>query len=496
MSNSPKAELLRGRIVFTIVPCLNPDGVIMGNYRTGFSGEDLNRQFEEPNSTLHPTVAAIKNLISRLLKTSTVLAYFDLHAHSKKKSVFFYGPHYPLHSEKYYSMRVLPKVICDQGQEFRFSACRFGNEASKQRAARLVNSRQFGITNCYTVETSSYGYLTEERKTKGFEEESLQEVGENIGKGLADYIVMMDEEVKLIDEKRRLRKKRYSKTLQRDSSASPPSRKQSSLPSLDSVITSIKAAEVAPSTPEPGDLSDTSSEGELLEDQLSLHDRQQLHEEITSIMQECNTIASQASARKHSGAKQSNKTRISRVTPEFLRIGDEPEKSKTPLRPEKRDYKEVKQVQMSPLFLTEAKAAVPTANCRRKLRTLDYGNTRKVSSKSPLLMDTRRTKSRFCKDLSEERSADSRSQPRSISPIPAPRNDEEIDSPLLHSLITTKRSPLIRSEAKSSRTRIPVTRPVSILPHIPTLKTRPMLNLSRKLSQIFAKAKIMSSECS
>jgi len=34
---------LRNKIIFKIVPMLNPDGVILGNYRTGFAGFDLNR---------------------------------------------------------------------------------------------------------------------------------------------------------------------------------------------------------------------------------------------------------------------------------------------------------------------------------------------------------------------------------------------------------------------------------------------------------------------
>lgn len=467
----------------------------MGNYRTGFSGEDLNRQFESPSSTLHPTVFAIKSLISRLLKTSPILAYLDLHAHSKKKSVFFYGPHYPLHSEKYYSMRVLPKVICDQGQEFRFSACRFRSEASKQRAARLVISRQFGLANCYTVETSSFGYLTEERKTKGFEEDSLKETGEKIGKGLAQYIVMMDFEAKMIEEKRRLRKKRYSKTHPRDSPTSP-ARKHDFFPTFDSVITSIKAAEAAPPAPEPGDLSDSSSEGDFQEDQFSPQDRQELHEEIKNIVQECNTQAtSQIGVRKASWNKPGNRTKMGRITPDLTRLGDEAERSKTPVMTGKREFREGKQTQQSPLFLTETKAAVTA--CKRKLRTFENLGIRRVSSKSPLLADTRRTISRARREVSEERSVGSRSQPRSISPLPVPRcEDEELDSPLLHSLVNAKKSLIIRSEVKASRTRVPVTRPVSILPHIPTLKTRPALNLSRKLSQIFAKAKTMSSECS
>lgn len=37
------ASLLRENIIFKIVPMLNPDGVIIGNYRTGVFGKDFNR---------------------------------------------------------------------------------------------------------------------------------------------------------------------------------------------------------------------------------------------------------------------------------------------------------------------------------------------------------------------------------------------------------------------------------------------------------------------
>jgi murein tripeptide amidase MpaA len=37
------ARLLRERFVFKIIPMLNPDGVIIGNYRCSLSSHDLNR---------------------------------------------------------------------------------------------------------------------------------------------------------------------------------------------------------------------------------------------------------------------------------------------------------------------------------------------------------------------------------------------------------------------------------------------------------------------
>jgi murein tripeptide amidase MpaA len=46
---SPEAHFLRDKMVFKIVPMVNVDGVVLGNFRTGISGRDLNRVFTSPN---------------------------------------------------------------------------------------------------------------------------------------------------------------------------------------------------------------------------------------------------------------------------------------------------------------------------------------------------------------------------------------------------------------------------------------------------------------
>jgi murein tripeptide amidase MpaA len=43
VSNDKDAKTLREIFVFKIIPMLNPDGVIVGNYRCSLSGLDLNR---------------------------------------------------------------------------------------------------------------------------------------------------------------------------------------------------------------------------------------------------------------------------------------------------------------------------------------------------------------------------------------------------------------------------------------------------------------------
>ncbi len=48
VSNCPEARVLREKFVFKIIPMLNPDGVINGNYRCSLSGSDLNRRWKSP----------------------------------------------------------------------------------------------------------------------------------------------------------------------------------------------------------------------------------------------------------------------------------------------------------------------------------------------------------------------------------------------------------------------------------------------------------------
>jgi hypothetical protein len=88
-----------------------------------------------------------------------------MHGHSRKKNVFIYGPYFPLHSGKYLKLRVLPKLISEETNMFRFFSCKFKVEKSKEKAARIVLWREFDIMNCFTVEASFYGFLNDERET-------------------------------------------------------------------------------------------------------------------------------------------------------------------------------------------------------------------------------------------------------------------------------------------------------------------------------------------
>jgi len=56
LSDKPEAVYLRDHFIFKIIPMLNPDGVIHGNYRCSLVGCDLNRRWKTPIKRLHPEI--------------------------------------------------------------------------------------------------------------------------------------------------------------------------------------------------------------------------------------------------------------------------------------------------------------------------------------------------------------------------------------------------------------------------------------------------------
>jgi len=120
-SENPEAKLLRENFVFKIIPMLNPDGVINGNYRCSLAGCDLNRRWKSPNKLLHPTVYYAKKLILGLAKERSIALFCDLHGHSKKKDIFMYGCN---EEEDPTQTRIFPLILSKLCSFFSFSKCR------------------------------------------------------------------------------------------------------------------------------------------------------------------------------------------------------------------------------------------------------------------------------------------------------------------------------------------------------------------------------------
>lgn len=65
LSDSPDAQLLRDLFIFKIVPMLNPDGVIVGNYRCSLTGRDLNRNYRTALKECFPCIWHTRAMIKR-----------------------------------------------------------------------------------------------------------------------------------------------------------------------------------------------------------------------------------------------------------------------------------------------------------------------------------------------------------------------------------------------------------------------------------------------
>ena len=151
------AKILRDNFVFKIVPMLNPDGVIVGNYRCNLAGVDLNRTWDAPSRKLNPTIFYLKQMIRRFMDDRELILFCDLHGHSRKMNVFMYG----CENKKTWSLRlrerVFPRMLWRNANVFSFSDCTFKVSKQKENAGRVVVWRELGLTNSYTMEASFCG---------------------------------------------------------------------------------------------------------------------------------------------------------------------------------------------------------------------------------------------------------------------------------------------------------------------------------------------------
>ncbi|KAL4445456.1 hypothetical protein ABPG74_004530 [Tetrahymena malaccensis] len=151
LEDTPESKYLRNNFIFKIIPMLNPDGVIHGNYRCSLSGRDLNRQWKKPSKGIYAEIHSLKKLI---LNTKRLVLFCDLHGHSIKKNIFVYGCHdYSQPS----ACRELPYIISKIYQPFSFKDCNFKVQTQKQGTARVVLWKSLRIPNIFTLESSFCG---------------------------------------------------------------------------------------------------------------------------------------------------------------------------------------------------------------------------------------------------------------------------------------------------------------------------------------------------
>lgn len=197
-ADTEEANELRNTYIFMLIPMLNPDGVINGNYRTSLVGRDLNRQWLKPKQSTMPAVFHTKKLLVRLVKeatqnnTASVAFYIDLHGHSRAKGVFTYGC--PPKKEDQTQMEVLksvglPWLVSQKNKDFSFGACTYNLSKSKKATGRVVSYSECGVSMSYTLEASFMGGTDNIH----FTPTSLLAIGHGLSAALMEYARLMSE---------------------------------------------------------------------------------------------------------------------------------------------------------------------------------------------------------------------------------------------------------------------------------------------------------------
>ena len=179
---SPEAAALREQFVVKLVPMLNPDGVVAGNYRCSLAGCDLNRRWLFASESRHPVIYQAKRVIRQFAQERKLEFVCDLHGHSRKKNVFMYGCHPAMKPER---TRVFPWILSKLLPCFDFNSCAFNMARSKQATMRITLFKELQLPAVYTLEASFCGASNNSYKL--FTAAHLMEVGRELCRALLVY---------------------------------------------------------------------------------------------------------------------------------------------------------------------------------------------------------------------------------------------------------------------------------------------------------------------
>ncbi|XP_071360139.1 cytosolic carboxypeptidase 2 isoform X3 [Trachinotus anak] len=187
LGDSEDAQLIRDTFVFKVVPMLNPDGVVVGNYRCSLAGRDLNRNYNTLLKDSFPSVWHTRNLVERLTAETDVVLYCDFHGHNRKNNVFMYGCNNRGDASLKLHERVFPLMMSkNASNKFSFKSCKFRVQKSKEGTGRIAMWR-LGIKNSYTMEATFGGSTLSDRRGTHFTTRDLKSLGFYFCDTLLDY---------------------------------------------------------------------------------------------------------------------------------------------------------------------------------------------------------------------------------------------------------------------------------------------------------------------
>lgn len=186
VSDTEEAIFFRNNYIIKIIPMINPDGVIIGNFRTSISGKDLNRRWKDPSIDCYPEVFYVKELIKRLSNERTIDLILDLHGHSGEYNVFCYGNIIKNHIR---NTKIYPYYISKSSDFFFYSLCKFKMPLFKYGTARIALFNELGrLKNIVCIEASCAGMNSGTYKNTHWSIKTLISAGGDLLLGFNRYL--------------------------------------------------------------------------------------------------------------------------------------------------------------------------------------------------------------------------------------------------------------------------------------------------------------------
>ena len=191
LGDSEEAKKLREIYNFQIIPMMNPDGVLVGNSRTGFAGCDLNRRWSKPNEIIHPEIFYTKSLILKTSLRQNISFIIDFHGHFGTYNSLFYCNH----KEKKEVCSLFPFLCCKLSNILSFQQSTFSMPKYKNSTERLSLFRELDDNdnnNIVALETSFFGTQNingNNEKNYYFNSKLLHEIGRDVCLGMLSYYI-------------------------------------------------------------------------------------------------------------------------------------------------------------------------------------------------------------------------------------------------------------------------------------------------------------------
>ena len=188
LGGSGAARYLLDRYIFKIIPMMNIDGVVEGFYRISLSGNDLNRIWTEPDTTLHPVICKAKSLFEKLAKEGRVAMYLDFHGHARLHGTFAFGCPNQDDSALRDKEKNFPRILSFLSDAFAWQHCDFSFPKDRKSAARIVVRTEMNVVQSFTIETSFGGLTSGPRAGTLYDEISWKELGQKCCEATYHYL--------------------------------------------------------------------------------------------------------------------------------------------------------------------------------------------------------------------------------------------------------------------------------------------------------------------